>query len=75
MVTMRRLITVIVRLWVDVQADTPAWEGQVECVGSDDRCSIATPEDLLAFMANTMTHAALPSETEAPSRQELSSVP
>ncbi len=53
---MRRLITFIVRLWVDAQVEPSAWEGQVECV-ADGKCEhIYNPEELLSFIA-AHTHA------------------
>lgn len=48
---MRRLITFIVRLWVDAQATPPVWEGQIECIANSEYQHIRTPEELLAFVA------------------------
>ena len=47
---MRRLITFIMRLWLDVQAEPSTWEGEVECVTDDKRVQIRAPEELLAFI-------------------------
>jgi len=46
----RTLVTFILRLWVDPQADEPAWEGQVECVSSDQRAHVRGVEDLARFI-------------------------
>lgn len=70
---MRCLVTFIVRLWVDVQADPPIWEGQVECVASAELRPIRTPEELLAFIATHTTMLPPPPETEATLRRNLSS--
>lgn len=58
---MRRLITFIMRLWLDVQAEPSTWEGEVECV-TDDKCvQIRAPEELLAFIdAHTAAAAESP---------------
>jgi len=56
---MRRLVTFIVRLWVDVQTDLPTWEGQVECVADGEHAHIGTAEELLGFIhTHTATEAA-----------------
>jgi hypothetical protein len=47
---MRHLITFIVRLWVNPQVEKPDWEGQVECVASDQRVHIHSAEDLRHFI-------------------------
>ena len=48
---MRTLVTFILRLWVDPQADGPAWEGRVECVRNGRRAHVRGPEDLARFVA------------------------
>jgi hypothetical protein len=47
---MRTLVTFILRLWVDPQADEPAWEGQVEDVASGERAHVRSPEELARFI-------------------------
>lgn len=47
---MRTLVTFIVRLWVDPQAKEPVWEGQVECVGSEQRVHVRGAQDLARFI-------------------------
>jgi hypothetical protein len=47
---MRHLVTFIVRLWIDPQTERPDWEGQVECVASDQRVHIHSAEGLLRFI-------------------------
>ncbi|HOV47004.1 MAG TPA: hypothetical protein PLM06_00015 [Anaerolineae bacterium] len=56
---MRRLVTFVVRLWVDVQTDLPAWEGQVECIADGEHAHIGTADELLGFIyAHVTTEAA-----------------
>ena len=47
---MRTLVTFILRLWVDPQADQPAWEGRVEEVASGEQVHVRGPEDLARFI-------------------------
>lgn len=47
---MRTLVTFILRLWVDARARQPAWEGQVECVSSDQRAHVCNLADLARFI-------------------------
>ena len=47
---MRTLVTFILRLWMDPQAEELAWEGQIECVASDERAHVRSPEDLARFI-------------------------
>ncbi|HNR97264.1 MAG TPA: hypothetical protein PKO09_10965 [Anaerolineae bacterium] len=47
---MRRLVTFVVRLWVDPDAQQPSWEGQVECVGSGERAHVCGTEELARFV-------------------------
>jgi hypothetical protein len=47
---MRTLVTFILRLWVDSQAEEPAWEGQVENVTSGERVHVRGVEDLARFI-------------------------
>jgi hypothetical protein len=47
---MRTLVTFILRLWVDPQAEGPGWEGQVECVASEERAHVRGPDDLARFI-------------------------
>lgn len=47
---MRRLMTFIVRLWLEMQPQPVAWDGQVECVGDGVCEHICTQEELLAFI-------------------------
>ncbi|MBU0490487.1 MAG: hypothetical protein KKA73_01425 [Chloroflexi bacterium] len=47
---MRTLVTFILRLWIDPQAEAPAWEGQVECVSSDQRAHVRGVADLARFI-------------------------
>jgi formylglycine-generating enzyme required for sulfatase activity len=47
---MRTLATFILRLWVDPQADEPAWEGQVENVAAGERVHVRRVEDLARFV-------------------------
>ncbi|HQE93848.1 MAG TPA: hypothetical protein PLH19_12450 [Anaerolineae bacterium] len=56
---MRRLVTFVVRLWVDAQAEPPSWEGQVECIADGEHAHIGTAEELLGFIhTHTATEAA-----------------
>ncbi len=62
---MRRVITFIVRLWVDPQAAPPAWEGQMECVSDGAREHIRAPDELLAFIdAHTAPAYTRPAPTD-----------
>ncbi len=47
---MRTLVTFILRLWVDPQAGIPGWEGQVECLASNERIHIRGLQDLARFI-------------------------
>lgn len=47
---LRTLVTFILRLWVDPQAQAPAWEGQVECVRNGTRTHIRNQEELMRFI-------------------------
>lgn len=47
---MRTLVTFILRLWVDPQAEEPAWEGRVENVTSGERMHVCGPEELACFI-------------------------
>ena len=57
---MRTLVTFIMRLWVDPQepqpalsgSEGPAWEGQVECIGTGERAHVRCPEDLARFIGD-----------------------
>ncbi len=59
---MRRLVTFVVRLWVDPQAQEPAlrdgeglaWKGQVECVGTDERAHVRGAAELARFIEAQM---------------------
>ena len=58
---MRTLVTFILRLWVDPQVEEPAWEGQVECITSDERAHVRGPEELARFIeAQTLESARYP---------------
>ncbi len=56
---MRTLVTFILCLWVDPQADAPAlsgsegpaWEGRVECVRTGRRAHVRDVTDLARFIA------------------------
>lgn len=61
---MRTVVTFILRLWVDPQAQQPDWEGQVECVRDGARAHICSAEDLVRFIeAETGVSRALQSTT------------
>lgn len=47
---MRTLVTFILRLWVDPQAEAPAWEGRVENVANGERAHVRGPEELARFL-------------------------
>jgi hypothetical protein len=47
---MRTLVTFVLRLWVDSQAEEPAWEGQMENVTSGERVHVRGVEDLARFI-------------------------
>jgi hypothetical protein len=51
---MRTLVTFVLRLWVDPQADEPAWEGQVENVVAGERVHVRGPEELARFIETQM---------------------
>ncbi len=48
---LRTLFTFILRLWIDPQAEEPAWEGQVECVADGARAHVRSAEELARFIA------------------------
>jgi len=68
---MRRLITFIMRLWLDVQAEPSTWDGEVECVADGAYGPIHTPEDLLGFIAAHAPTSEHPALAEAPEGPEL----
>ena len=47
---MRQLVTFIVRLWIDTEADSTACEGQVECVTTGERGHVRNHEDIVRFI-------------------------
>jgi hypothetical protein len=47
---MRTVVTFILRLWIDPQANEPTWEGQVECVADGARAHIRNQEELARFI-------------------------
>lgn len=47
---MRKLVTFVLRLWVDPQAEQPTWEGQAECVGSGERAHVRGAEQVVRFL-------------------------
>ena len=59
---MRRLVTFILRLWVNTETAPPGCEGQVECVATGERMHIRTQEEVIHFIE---AHIRLPSGTEA----------
>ncbi len=61
---MRHLITFIMRLWVDVQVEPPAWEGQVECVTDSEHEHVRTPEELMRFIHTHTTAGTLTTEDQ-----------
>jgi hypothetical protein len=48
---MRTQVTFILRLWIDPQAEPPAWEGQVECIADGERAHVRGAEELAHFVA------------------------
>ena len=47
---MRTLVTFILRLWVDPQAEEPGWGGRVENVASGERAHVRGAQDLARFL-------------------------
>jgi hypothetical protein len=47
---MRRLVTFIVRLWVDAKSDPTSCEGQVEYIATGERAHIRSEEEVLHFI-------------------------
>ena len=47
---MRHLVTFIVRLWIDTEADAASCEGQVECVATGERGHVRNREDIVRFI-------------------------
>lgn len=47
---MRTLVTFILRLWVDPEAEKPGWEGRIEEVASAERAHVRGPEELARFV-------------------------
>ncbi len=48
---MRSLVTFILRLWIDPQANPSTWEGRVECVADGAHAHVRGMEDLARFIA------------------------
>jgi len=47
---MRTLVTFVLRLWVDPQAEEPSWEGRIEEVAGGERAHVCGPEELVRFI-------------------------
>ena len=47
---MRHLVTFIVRLWIDTEADSAVCDGQVECVATGERVHVRNREDIVRFI-------------------------
>ena len=47
---MRTLVTFILRLWVDPEAEKPGWEGRIEEVTGGERAHVRGPEELARFI-------------------------
>lgn len=47
---MRTLVTFILRLWVDPEAEKPGWEGRIEEVAGGERAHVRSPEELARFI-------------------------
>lgn len=56
---MRTIVTFILRLWIDPEADEPAWEGQVECVGNELRAHVRSSAELTRFVEAQAAEARL----------------
>ncbi len=72
---MRRLVTFILRLWIEPEADPRAWEGRVECVGTGQMVHVRGEADLARFLAGSLaqTQAAVdpaPDDAEAHRRSD-----
>ena len=66
---MRTLVTFILRLWVDPQADEPAWEGRIENVASGERAHVRGPEELARFI-DAKTASPGPDRSRKPARPQ-----
>jgi hypothetical protein len=58
----RRLVTFILRLWVNSEDGLATYEGQVECVATGERMHIRTQEEVIHFIE---TRVGLPAGVEA----------
>ncbi len=47
---MRHLVTFIVRLWIDTEANAATCEGQAECVTTGERVHVRSREDIVRFI-------------------------
>ena len=55
---MRRLVTFVLRLWVDAGTEGQPWQGEVECVATGEHTRFRRREDLLRFIeANAVSSA------------------
>lgn len=67
---MRTLVTFVLRLWVDPQADGPAWEGRIENVSSGERVHIHGPEELAHFIEVQTAESTRPDRLLRPTRSQ-----
>lgn len=63
---MRRLVTFVLRLWVDAGTEGQPWQGEVECVATGEHTRFRRREDLLHFIEASV---ASPPEPDAGSRE------
>ena len=47
---MRHLVTFILRLWVEAEADPQGWEGQVEYVATGERMHVRSQAEIVHFV-------------------------
>lgn len=54
---MRRVITFILRLWVEAGPKAPAWEGQAECLATGQRLHVRGEADVAQFLDGQLAQA------------------
>lgn len=70
---MRRLVTFVLRLWVDAGTEGQPWQGEVECVATGEHTRFRRREDLLRFIEANAVSSAEPDtgDREAPGEDGL----
>ena len=67
---MRRLVTFVLRLWVDAGTEGQPWQGEVECVATGEHTRFRRREDLLHFIESSVASPPEPGSGNAKAHDE-----